>query len=245
MTYCIGLKIAEGLVFLSDTRTNAGVDHIARYRKMFTWEVEGERAVALMTAGNLSMGQGVVTRINRAIQVSKQTGEETILNADSMFRVAEIVGETLQALQARHRDELEAQGAVADASIILGGQRRGGRPRLFQVYSAGNFIEATEDTPYFQIGEAKYGKPILDRVITVHTAMKDALKAAFVSMDSTLRSNISVGMPLDFAVLRGDTLKFSVRKRIEPEDANFTEISHGWSDALREAFLHLPEVKVD
>jgi len=245
MTYCIGLKIAEGLIFLSDTRTNAGIDNISRYRKMFTWEVEGDRAIALVAAGNLSITQGVITRLDEAIHDAKKTGAETILSARSMYRVAEIVGATMQDIQDRHREDLEAQGTPADATLILGGQRRGGQHRLFLIYSAGNFIEASTDTPFFQIGEHKYGKPILDRVIVDETPMRGALKAAMVSMDSTMRSNLSVGMPLDLSVIRTDTYRFAVQRRIEAEDADYAEISHGWAQALRDALLSLPDVKLD
>jgi len=243
LTYCIGLKLEAGLVLLSDTRTNAGVDNVSRYRKMFTWEVPGERALAILTAGNLSITQGVITRLNRAIAEFKSDPErECLLNAESMFRVAQIVGDTLRDLEERHRETLEAQGAGADASLILAGQRAKGSHRLYMIYSAGNFVEATDDTPFFQLGEHKYGKPILDRVITPATSIPIALKAAFVSMDSTLRSNLSVGMPLDLAVIKTDALAFDMRRRIEPDDPEFLEISVQWSEAIRSAFDSLPEV---
>ena len=246
MTYCMALNVDAGLVMLSDTRTNAGVDNISRFRKMFTWEVPGERAVAMMTAGNLSLTQGVITRINEAIeQAAGGTDVETILNAPSMFRIAQIVGERMREMQERHRETLIEQGTGADATIIVGGQRAGGAHRLFMVYSAGNFIESTEDTPYFQIGEHKYGKPILDRVLTLDTPLPRALKLAYVSMDSTLRSNLSVGMPLDLSVIRSDQMRFSVRRRIEPGDEEFSRISHMWSDALRDAFESLPDIGGD
>ncbi len=243
MTYCMGLKVSGGLVMLADTRTNAGVDNVSRFRKMFTWEVPGERAICLMTAGNLSLTQEVVTRIEDAIEAA-EAGEEvpTILDAPTMFRVAEIVGGHMRETLANHREALIEQGAGADASVIVTGQRAGGEPRLFLVYAAGNFIEATDDTPYFQIGEHKYGKPILDRVITPETPLAAAMKAAFVSMDSTLRSNLSVGMPLDFAVIRAGECRFAVRRRIEPDDAEFSRISRMWSEALRAAFEALPGV---
>ena len=243
MTYCMGLKIAEGLVFLSDTRTNAGVDNIMRYRKTFTWSVKGERAIAILAAGNLSITQGVITRLNGDIQRAQSEEVECIMNASTMFRVAELVGEAMRRVQVRDGSAMEARGEATDATLIVGGQRRGGRHRLFQVYAAGNFIEATPDTPYFQIGEHKYGKPILDRVVTVNTPMKDALKAAMVSMDSTLRSNLSVGMPLDLTVIRGDTLDFKIQRRIEADDPDFATISDRWSQALRDAFQALPDVR--
>lgn len=243
MSYCLGLKISEGLVFLSDTRTNAGVDNIARYRKMFNWCVRGERVITIVTAGNLSITQGVITKLNQDIQRAETEDVECIMNAETMFRIAQLVGNTMRAVQASHSDALEARGETSSATMIVGGQRRGGRHRLFQIYAAGNFIEATPDTPYFQIGEHKYGKPILDRVITVNTPMKDALKAAMVSMDSTLRSNLSVGMPLDLSVIRGDTLDFKVQRRIEADDPDFAAISERWSQALRDSFQALPDVK--
>lgn len=243
MTYCVGLKISEGLVFLSDTRTNAGVDNIARFRKMFNWRVQGERVITMVAAGNLSITQGVITRLNQAIKRAQTEDVECILNAETMFRVAQLVGDSMRKVQDRHADALQAQGEASSATIIVGGQRRNGRHRLFQVYAAGNFIEATPDTPYFQLGEHKYGKPILDRVITIDTPMRDALKAAMVSMDSTLRSNLTVGMPLDLTVIRGDTLDFKVQRRIEAEDADFAAISDRWSQALRQSFEALPDVK--
>jgi len=243
MTYCVGLKISEGLIFLSDTLTNAGVDNIARYRKMFTWSIKGERAITILTAGNLSITQGVITSLNQAIQRGQTEDVESIMNAETMFRVAQLVGDAMRDVQDRHGEALEARGEASTATMIVGGQRRGGRHRLFQVYAAGNFIEATPDTPYFQIGEHKYGKPILDRVLTINTPMRDALKAALVSMDSTLRSNLSVGMPLDLAVIRGDTLDFKVQRRIEADDPEFSALSDRWSRALRESFQALPNVK--
>ena len=158
MTYCVGVRVAAGLVLLSDTRTNAGVDNISRFGKMFTWTTPGERAICMMCSGNLSITQGVVTRLDDAIEKSrKDASVETILNADTMYRVAEIVGQSMQGLQDRYRQSIQAEGVGADATIIVGGQRKGGRHRLFMVYSAGNFIEATTDTLYFQIGEHKYG----------------------------------------------------------------------------------------
>ncbi|NKB58103.1 MAG: peptidase [Alphaproteobacteria bacterium] len=242
MTYCVGLKISDGLVFLSDTRTNAGVDNIARYKKTFNWSVTGERAITIATAGNLSITQGVITRLNQAIHRDRTEDVESILNAETMYRIAQIVGNTMRDVQERNSDALQARGEASDATMIVGGQRKGGRHRLFQVYAPGNFIEATPDTPYFQIGEHKYGKPILDRVLTIDTPMKDALKAVMLSMDSTLRSNLSVGMPLDLTVIRSDTFDFDIQRRIEDGDPEFTELSERWSHALREAFQTLPDV---
>lgn len=241
MTYCVALKLDAGLVMLGDTRTNAGVDNVSRFRKLYTWERPGERAVCLLTAGNLSLTQGVVTRIDEAIAEAGAGAEiETILNAPTMFRVAELVGEHLHALQLRYRDAVVEQGAGADATVLVAGQRAGGRLRLFMVYAAGNFIEATDDTPFFQIGEHKYGKPILDRVIGPETPLEAGVKAALLSMDSTLRSNLSVGMPLDLAVIPAGELRFSVERRIESDDPAFDRLSRGWSEGLRGAFEALP-----
>jgi putative proteasome-type protease len=243
MTYCVGLKISEGLIFLSDTRTNAGVDNIARFRKMFNWSVKGDRVITIVTAGNLSITQAVITRLNQAIKRAQDQEVESIMNAETMIRVAQLVGQAMRDVQERHSDALKARGEASGATMLVGGQRRGGRPRLFHVYAAGNFIEATPDTPYFQLGEHKYGKPILDRVLTTNTPMKNALKAAFVSMDSTLRSNLSVGMPLDLTVIRGDTLDFKIQRRIEADDPDFAAVSDRWSQALRDSFQTLPDVQ--
>lgn len=243
MTYCVAVRVADGLVLLSDTRTNAGVDNVSRYSKMFTWEAADERAIGMMCSGNLSITQGVMTRLNKAIRMSAEDpGVETILNAESMYRVAELVGLAMQGLQDRYRQSIQAEGSGADATILVAGQRKGGQHRLFMIYSAGNFIEATEDTPYFQIGEIKYGKPILDRVLTIESPLPEVVKAVCVSMDSTLRSNLSVGMPLDLAVIRRERFRFDVRERIEADDPRFLAISERWGEALRDAFSTLPAI---
>lgn len=243
MTYCVGLRIEAGLVLLADTRTNAGVDNISRYRKSFVWETPGERAICLMTAGNLSITQGILTRIDANIKKANEGASvETILNCDTLFRAAQIVAEHMREMQDRHRIPLMNQGVGADATVLVAGQRSGGSHRLFMIYSAGNFIEATPDTPFFQIGEHKYGKPILDRVITPDTPLSEALKAVCVSMDSTLRSNLSVGMPLDLVVIRPGEYQVAVNRRIESEDLDWQAISTGWSDALRQGFQALPAV---
>jgi putative proteasome-type protease len=243
MTYCVALKLRAGLVMLSDTRTNAGMDNIGRYKKMFTWTTPGERTVIALTAGNLGITQGVITRLDNAVKEGRANPEEeSVLNCSTMYRAAEMVGEAMARLQERDRARIEAQGAAADASIILAGQRKGGQPRLFLIYSAGNFIEATEDTPYFQIGEHKYGKPILDRVITPATAITEAVKAALVSMDSTLRSNLSVGMPLDLAIVGAGRYGEVETRRFESDDPTFRALSDHWSASLRHAFQTLPDI---
>lgn len=246
MTYCVGIRVDEGLVLLSDSRTNAGVDNIARFSKLFLWDSPDDRAVAMMTAGNLSITQGVISRLNKAIERSAADPSiETVLSADSLFRIAELVGTEMAALQSRYRDSIQLQGTAADATILLAGQRKGGLHRLFLIYSAGNFIEATDDTCFFQIGEHKYGKPILDRVVRPDTSLGDAVKAACVSMDSTLRSNLSVGMPLDLAVIGRDELTFRAHHRIEADDAHFQHMSQQWGESLRTAFQGLPDLLGD
>jgi putative proteasome-type protease len=245
MTSCVGLKLRAGLVLLSDTRTNAGIDNIARFRKMFVYEEPGERVIVLMTAGNLGITQSVLARLDAAIKRSKTDPEvESIMSCESLYRAAELVGEVMNDVQKRDRANIEAQGAAADATIIMAGQRTGGDLRLFLVYTAGNFIEATDDTPYLQIGEHKYGKPILDRVIKPSTTLDEALKAALVSMDSTLRSNLSVGMPLDLVVIRADEYRVGFQQRIEQDHKEFRQISDSWASALREAFAGLPTIKI-
>ncbi len=235
MTYCVAIKTNAGLVFLSDTRTNAGVDNISKYRKMFTWEVPGERVITMMTAGNLAITQAVISLLQENID-KPQEGIDTLLSAESMFRVAEIVGDAMRIIQTRYGTNIAQMGESTLSSIIVGGQRAGGGMRLFHVYSAGNFIEAGEDTPYFQIGEHKYGKPILDRVINVDSPVNVSVTAAMLSMDSTLRSNLSVGMPLDLSVINADEMRFSQIRRIEEHDQNYLALSDAWSNALRNAF---------
>ncbi len=244
MTYCVGLKLRAGLVLLSDTRTNAGVDNIARFRKMFIFEEPGERVVALMTAGNLGITQGVINGITADVKRAKIDPEvESVMTCESMYRAAQLVGEAMQEIQKRDRAHIETQGSAADATIIVAGQRRGGELRLFLIYTAGNFIEAGEETPYLQIGEHKYGKPILDRVIRPETTLDEAIKAVLVSMDSTLRSNLSVGMPLDLAVIPSDEY-CAKTLRIESDHKDFRQISDSWAASLRQAFHALPSVKI-
>ncbi len=233
MTYCVGLLLDAGLVLLSDTRTNAGVDNISSYRKMFTFVEPGERAIAIMTAGSLSVTQTTLAKLDDAI-----AGAETrsIMAASTMLEVAEIVGETLAAVSRQIADKMGERAASARASLIVAGQRKGGAARMFHVYPEGNFIEATADTPYLQIGEHKYGKPILDRVVGPETSITDAKKAVLLSMDSTLRSNLSVGMPLDLCVIETDALRIAEQRRIEADDETFHEMSAAWSKALKDAF---------
>jgi putative proteasome-type protease len=238
MTYCVAIKLEEGLVCLSDTRTNAGLDNIAKFRKMFTWRAPDERVIVMMTAGNLAITQATISRIQEDIDRHGE-GIETIFTAPTLFRVAEVVGTTMRNVMVQYGQAIASSGGAAESTIVLAGQRRGGDLRLFLIYSAGNFIEATADTPFFQIGEHKYGKPILDRVITPRTRLEDGVTAVLLSMDSTLRSNLSVGMPLDLAVIRRDAFACEQHRRIEPDDAQFHALSDAWSAALRRAFTEV------
>lgn len=239
MTYCVGLLLNAGLVLLSDTRTNAGLDNISTYRKMFTFEEPGERVIAMMTAGNLSVTQTTLARLTEEINNPEATHETSIMKAENMLDVATQVGEMLSRVTAETKTRMDRMNQSASASMIVAGQRKGGRMRLFLVYPEGNFIEATEDTPYLQIGEHKYGKPILDRVITADTPLEEARKAVLLSMDSTLRSNLSVGMPLDMVVIEADSLRINEQRRIEANDEEFAAMSTAWSQALRDAFTQI------
>lgn len=240
MTYCVGLKLDAGLVLLSDTRTNAGLDHISVYRKMFFFEKPGDRIIAIMTAGSLSLTQTTLARLHEAIANPEADASTSIMLAGSMLQVATIIGETLSRTRREIVEQCRDLNQQASASMIVAGQRKGGQMRLFLIYPEGNFIEATEDTPFLQIGEHKYGKPILDRVVRPETSLLDAQKAVLLSMDSTLRSNLSVGMPLDLAVIEKDALAIGISRRIPEDDPKFREMSIAWSEALRESFIKMP-----
>jgi putative proteasome-type protease len=238
MTYCVGLLLNDGMVMLSDTRTNAGLDNISTYRKMFTFQDDGERVIVILTAGSLSVTQTTIAQLREAIEDPEATPDTSIMLAPTMLKVAEIVGNTLAHVRAEIDHKLSiAQGA--SASMIIGGQRKGGAMRLFLIYPEGNFIEATEDAPFLQIGEHKYGKPILDRVVKPSTSLEDGQKAVLLSMDSTVRSNLSVGMPLDLAVIEKDACKVTLKRRIEAGDPAFRAMSEAWSNALRDGFARI------
>ena len=240
MTYCVGLLLDEGLVMLADTRTNAGFDNISCFSKLQTFRVPGERLVVAMTAGNLAVSQAVINLIQEGL-TDPETGEvETILSVPSMFRAASLVANAVRRVHRTHGESMRSQDVSFDVSILLGGQIAGRTLRLFHVYAAGNFIEATRDTPYLQIGEHKYGKPILDRAVTHRTSLIEGMKLALISMDSTLRSNLSVGMPLDLLVYRADTIDGVVQQRMHEGDGYFSMIRERWSAALDEAHQKIP-----
>lgn len=238
MTYCLGLCLEDGLVLLSDTRTNAGPDNIASFPKMHV-AAPSDRVIAIMTSGNLAVTQAVVARVMEGSGVGPDEPFETLFTVKSMYEAAELIGAALTKT-CGSVSAYGGGGAVFDASIILAGQIAGRRMRMFQIYSAGNFIESAPDTPFFQIGETKYGKPILDRVAHHDTPLDDAVKLALISMDSTLRSNFSVGLPMDLLVYRKDTQAIAARERIAEDNEYFRSIRERWSDALRAAYRDLP-----
>jgi putative proteasome-type protease len=239
MTYCVGLLLNDGMVLLSDTRTNAGLDNISTYRKMFVFEDPGERVIVVVTAGSLSITQTTLGRLREAIEDPESDGTINIMKAPTMLKVADIVGDMLGQVRQEIDEKLATMEQGASASMIVAGQRRGGAMRMFLIYPEGNFIEATEDTPFLQIGEHKYGKPILDRVVKPNTSLADAQKAVLLSMDSTLRSNLSVGMPLDLCVMERDACRVTEKRRIEAGDESFRSMSEAWSRALREGFTRI------
>ncbi|MCF8512456.1 MAG: proteasome-type protease [Rhodobacteraceae bacterium] len=239
MTYCVGLLLNEGIVCLSDTRTNAGLDNISTYRKMFHFEDPGERVITIMTAGSLSITQTAIARLREAVEDPDATEDTSILKAPTMLKVASMIGNMLCQVRLEIDEKMSTMKQAASASMIVAGQRKGGAMRLFLIYPEGNFIEATEDTPFLQIGEHKYGKPILDRVVQMATPLADAEKAVLLSMDSTLRSNLSVGMPLDLCVILRDDCTVSRQRRIEAGDPTFRAMSEAWSKALRDGFTQI------
>ena len=240
MTYCVAMKMDRGLVFMSDTRTNAGVDNVSVMRKMFSWEVEGERSIVLLSAGNLATTQAVVSLLDER---SKAPGERrsTLLDTPSMFQTARLVGDTLKEVIATTAQGGQKAETTFHANFILGGQIRGSEPRLFLIYPEGNFIETSEETPFFQIGEHKYGRPIIVRAYDPDMSFAQAAKLLIVSFDSTLRSNLSVGLPLDLMFYDRDSFKLRQRHRFTADDTYYRTISEGWSEALRAAFAHLPD----
>ena len=238
MTSCVGLLVDTGLVMLSDSRTNAGVDQINTFRKMAVFHTPNERAMVLMSAGNLAITQAVVALLHEG---AENPGEPTrFLSAKNLFNAARVVGDALREIHQRDGTMLKEHGHEFNATFILGGQISGEEPRLFHIYSAGNFIESSVDTPYFQIGESKYGKPIIDRVISRSSSLAQAAKCALVSMDSTIRSNLSVGPPLDLAIIRRDEYRLATHISIDDHNEYFKMIRTRWGFALQEVFAELP-----
>lgn len=242
MTYCIGLRLNHGLVFMSDTRTNAGVDNFSTTKKMFTWEVAGDRVITIMTAGNLATTQALISLLEERSKAPTDRNP-TILEQPTMFQVARLVGTTLKEVIQGDSMGGQSAGSGFKATVIVGGQIKGGAPTLFLVYPEGNFIEVTDDTPFFQVGEAKYGKPILVRAYEPDMSFEGTIKLLMVSFDSTIKANLSVGLPLDLQIYEADSLTLDQQPRIEADDPYYQSISEGWGDALRNALMHLPSYK--
>ena len=239
MTYCVAMSLDAGLLFASDSRTNAGVDQIARFSKMRVFAKDGERVIVTLSSGNLSITQNALSTLEQRMR----TGESALhlMNAKSMFDVARLVGDALREVKTRDGPYLLQANVDSSANFIVGGQVRGEPPRLFQVYGEGNYIEATAETPYFQIGESKYGKPVIDRVITRATSLSAATKCILVSFDSTMRSNISVGLPIDLVSYEVGALRVRMQRRIDETDPYFRMVHEQWGEGLRRVFADLPD----
>lgn len=240
MTYCCGILVRDGLVMIADTLTNAGLDNVSTFRKLHVYTNPGERIMALASSGNLSLSQTVRSMLTEGIE-NPETGEiETLMNAPTMFKAAQRIGNAIRSIQNREGKALADAKVDHEVAFLFGGQVKGGRLRLFMIYSAGNFIECTTDTPYLQIGEHKYGKPVLDRAISFDTDIYDALKIGLISMDSTMRSNLGVGLPIDILLVNRDSCKAEVNYRIEPGEPYFQDLRERWSAALRAAHIAIP-----
>jgi putative proteasome-type protease len=236
MTYCVAVRVDDGLVFVSDSRTNAGVDHISTYSKMFTFGLEGERSFVVLTAGNLATTQSVIQQIKRDI---KQGKSPNLMTVEGMTEAAEYIGHLSSSQQQKHSTAVAGGGFDASASFILGGQIAGNSHRVYMIYPEGNFIKATAENPYQQIGEIKYGKPVLDRIITRETSLEEAALAALVSMDSTMRSNATVGPPIDVLIYEKDSFRLNRHFILQADDPYLLEIKAAWDEKLKEAFSEL------
>lgn len=239
MTYCVGIMLEAGMVFASDSRTNAGVDQIASFRKMKVYERPGDRVIVVICSGNLSISQNTISLIEQAAR--KNDGSPNIWNVGSMFDVATLFGDCLRQVRERDGPYMQQTNVDSHANLVIGGQIGGESQRMFMVYSEGNFIEAGTLMPFFQIGETKYGRPILDRVIKGNTTLTEAAKCTLVSFDSTMRSNISVGLPIDLVVMANNSLRVALQTRIEETDAYFSMIHQEWGEGLRRVFAQLPD----
>ncbi|SFZ76695.1 proteasome-type protease [Chitinimonas taiwanensis] len=240
MTYCVAMRLEAGLLFASDSRTNAGVDHIATYRKMHVFELPGERLIVLLSAGNLATTQSVISLLRQRLAHEVAN----LHNVANLYEAAVLVGNTVKEVVARDSSSATlGQGVDFGGNFIVGGQIRGESTRLFHVYPQGNFIEAGEDTPYFQIGESKYGKPIIDRVIARDTSLHDAAKCTLISFDSTIRSNLSVGLPIDMLLYPADSFAPAEPHRIDADDPYFNKLRRGWGEGLRRVFAKLPDAE--
>jgi putative proteasome-type protease len=241
MTYCVGVLLSEGMILASDSRTHAGVDNFASFCKMTAFERPGDRVIVLLSSGDLAGTQAVISVLRQRGAVAD--GPASIWTARTMFDTANLVADAMREIERRDQSHLSKSNLTFNASFILGGQIRGEAMRLFRIYAEGNFIEASADTPYFQTGEAKYGKPIIDRVITPNVPLSDASKCVLVSFDSTMRSNLSVGMPIDLIAYQRDALAVKMRRRFAQGDPYFSRLSKDWSEGVRSVFRQLPELE--
>jgi putative proteasome-type protease len=238
VTYCIGVKLDEGMIFASDSRTNAGHDNVAKFCKMTVFERRGDRVIVLLSSGNLAGTQAIISVLTQ--RGNDPDNPHTLWTARTMFDVANCVSDAMRDIERRDGPSLAQSELAFNASFIVGGQIAGEEMRLFRIYAEGNFIEAGQYTPYIQTGETKYGKPIVDRVITPSTSLSDAAKCVLVSFDSTMRSNISVGMPIDLICYEKDSLEVRMRRRFDEGDDYFTSLHRSWSDGTRRVFRELP-----
>jgi putative proteasome-type protease len=238
MTYCLAIQVDAGIVFAADTRTSAGVDYVTTYSKLHCFHTEGDNGVALLSSGNLATTQEVVSWIRRDLQ---QDNPENLNRFSRMFELAAYVGRVSQAVQGTHRAGLQASGVNGQASFILGGQVRGEPPGIYLVYSEGNFIRASSDTPYLQIGETKYGKPILDRLVAPTLSLAQATRLAVLSLNATIKSNVTVGTPIDLGVYRRDSFRAPTKSRLDSTDAYYITVNDGWNQGLSEVFMRLPD----
>ena len=240
MTYCVGVLLDRGMLFASDSRTNAGLDDVARFCKMTVFQRRGDRVIVLLSSGNLAGTQAVISMLKQRSEADD--GSRGIWTASTMFDAVLCISDVMRGVGDRDRPHLEKGDVSFNSSLLVGGQVRGEPMRLFRIYAEGNFIEAGADTPYLQTGEVKYGKPIIDRVITPSTSLADATKCLLVSFDSTMRSNLSVGMPIDLLCYERDSLEVRMRRRFEQQDAYFDTLSRAWSEGTREVFAKLPDL---
>jgi len=241
LTYCIGVMLDEGIIFASDSRTNAGVDNFAKFCKMTVFENPGNRVIVLLSSGNLAGTQAIVSLLTQ--RCADGAAATNVLGAKTMFDVVRLVADAMRDIEKRDGEYLQENKIRFNASFIVGGQISGEPMRLFRTYAEGNFIEAGIDTNFFQTGETKYGKPILDRVLTQHTPLADATKCVLVSFDSTMRSNLSVGMPIDLMCYERDSLEVRWRRRFDEGDPYFTALSDEWGEGVRQVFRELPELR--
>ena len=240
MTYCIGILVREGVVLMADTRTNAGVDNISSYKKMRVFETGADRAIVACSAGSLSVTQSALSRVELGVFMPDSGEKEFVSTAPTVFRCAQIVGQGLSEAKASIDLVVRDEKVKTDATLLLAGSIDGRKPRLFLIYGAGNFIECQSDTPFLQIGELKYGKPVLDRMINFETPMAEAIKVGLISFSATMRSNLAVGLPIDLVTIRSGTSSLELVYRIETDDTYYHEINDRWSNALRAAAAAIP-----